>query len=144
MIKEKKKYNVVEGIGFTARAWHEIPFQNTVAFTEIAKALSEATPISAYGDGLVEILFVFLCFPYASDLHKSHFRIYKKDKMLYIVKPLDYVAFQSGDVENARKMQCALFLENIALLNKKKIPDFDAARFYQDVKRLFEEKNWVE
>jgi hypothetical protein len=143
MIKEKKKYSVIGGIGFTAKSWHEIPFENTVVFTEIEKALSEATPLSSYGSGLVEILFVFLCFPYASDLHKSHFRFYKKDKMLYIVKPLDYAAFRSGDVDNARKMQCALFLENIALLSQKKIPDFDASRFYQDVKLLFEVKNWV-
>jgi hypothetical protein len=143
MIKEKKKYSVIGGVNFTGKVWHEVPFANLMAFEEVRKLLNTNADLNHYGSGLAGINLVFLCFPYASDLHKSHFRFYKKDKMLYIVKHLDYAAFQSGDVDNARKMQCALFLENIAMLGKKKIPDFDASRFYQDVKRLFEEKNWV-
>ena len=132
-------------IGFTSKTWHELSDELGVSYVKIKKYLNASITLSDYGSGIESILCFFVCVPF-KDKNKEHVRFYNSDKGLDIVRQLNYEIFSQLSVEEALKMQAKVFLaalENVKN-RKKQIPDFDFPRFYEDIVRLFREKNWID
>lgn len=132
-------------IGITSKVWHELDGNLVRTYGVFERAITDKIKLSNYGNGLSHILCFFVCVPF-DDPNKSRERFYSKDKELFIVRQLNYEIFSQLSVEEALKMQAKVFLaalENVKN-RKKQIPDFDFLRFYEDVERLFREKNWID
>lgn len=90
-----------------------------------------------YGEGLTEINFIYLIRPEKDDKFGEYKRYSKLKKYADFQLKINEEDFIVASEENAIRMMCELFLKSILLHKEMKIKDFDSARFYQDVKKLF-------
>jgi hypothetical protein len=85
-----------------------------------------------YGPGVAKLLIVATCrSDNAAQVQRISFN--RKNRMLGMDIMLDYAAFVSGSHAERRKMLLSgLLCETAAVLQRRRIPDFDRARFLDD------------
>jgi hypothetical protein len=106
---------------------------------EICGATGKHFATRAYGLGLHGLAVILMC--RNPDLNfKRRLRFSKKDKMLYMDIMLDFEQMRQAVHEVRKKMIAERVANEVPIiLNKYSIPDFDVARFVEDLKTWLKE-----
>jgi hypothetical protein len=128
---------------FTSAAWHEVNHQ--LKYVRIRNLINEKLRLSDYGQGIDRQVFMYLALLPSSQMPtKELYRFVKKTKTVELSLKLDYNRLFAASQSEAMQMMCELYADSILRYYPRfKIPDFDYRAFYQDVKLLFIEQNWL-
>jgi len=131
---------VISGILEEAIA-NKIAIANT---NRLANALNEHLVLSNYGTGVLGIAFIYIATAPEDEIHQECFSYSRKNKELFIQMRLSYEAIKNGSIPDTLQLMAASYLQTMQhKLPIKKIPNFDQARFVEDVQRLFEAEGWL-
>ena len=129
---------------FTGIVWHEIPMGKSIDnFNALEDLLNAHLNLKSYGDEFDYIFFVFLIHLPNQKIHTEHHRFYRQKRYLDFQLKLDYFEVMAATPEEVKAMMATLFLNSILLYKKMRLKNFDYARFYADVKSLFEKNGLV-
>ena len=129
---------------FTSITWHELPLEKALDDVKtVEKMLKDNLNLKNYGDEIDYVFFIFvIIFPHNIN-HPEHHRFYRQKRYLDFQLKLDYFEVMAATPEEVRAMMATLFLNSILLYKKMRLKNFDYARFYADVKSLFEKNGLV-
>jgi len=128
---------------FTGIVWHEMPKGQTIDnYNYLEELLNTHLNLKNYGDEFDYIFFVFLI-DLPNTIHTEHHRFYRQKRHLDFQLKLDYFEVIAATPEEVKAMMATLFLNSILLYKKMRLKNFDYARFYADVKSLFEKNGLV-
>jgi hypothetical protein len=131
---------VISGILEEAIA-NKIAIANT---NRLANVLNEHLVLSNYGTGVLGIAFIYISTAPEDEIHQECFSYSRKNKELFIQMRLSYEAIKNGSIPDALQLMAASYLQTMQnKLPLKKIPNFDQARFVEDVQGLFEAEGWL-
>lgn len=131
---------VISGILEEAIA-NKIAIANT---NRLANVLNEHLVLSNYGTGVLGIAFIYISTAPEDEIHQECFSYSRKNKELFIQMRLSYEAVKNGSLPEALQLMATSYLQTMQhKLPIKKIPNFDPARFVEDVQRLFEAEGWL-
>jgi hypothetical protein len=110
----------------------------------IHEFLNKHLKLSAYGEGLTGIAFVYIVTPPIDAIHEEEIIYSAQKKELYIEMRLPYEKVATASEAEVLQLMAQKYLQ--AFQEKslwKKLKGFDCEGFSRDVQRLFEEREWL-
>jgi hypothetical protein len=143
MIEEKKT-----SFGFTAFIWHELN-QKTKLFDLAENFVRANFEVSNYTTSpeIKSLFFALLI----NTPQSEHIFDYKnkygfKTGIINLYGKIPYETFKEADDKTAMRLMCESYLSailQIPTLRGMKNKNFDAQRLHDDLKKVFEEKEWI-
>lgn len=110
----------------------------------IQELLNQHLKLSAYGEGLSGIAFVYIVTPPIDVIHHDEISYRAKKKELYIEMRLPYEKVAAVSEAEVLQMMAQKYLQTFHDKSLwKKLKGFDCEGFSRDVQRLFEEQGWL-
>ena len=142
MITKEKLEKIYQGIGFSTLISEDYE-KKVVDDVLIEVELNQSLSLNNYTQDFSEVVFTYMAVnPQIGVERKDKIRYSRKEKALELFVNLDRERLEKATQQEALQMMCELYLESIEkYLTKRK--DFDAKRYYQDVKEVFVKHEFI-
>jgi len=133
---------IYRGLGTSFMLTEE--FENKLVFnTDIRIPINKELTIEKYSNVVKEFCLIYMALPPGKAIQRADkLRFSRKYKMLDLFVNMDIARLEKATQQEALQMMCELYLESIEkYLTKRK--DFDAKRYYQDVKEVFVKHEFI-
>jgi len=142
MLTKEEYEKTYQGIGFSQLTSPDFTEKLLYNF-EFEDILNQVLAIHNYTQDFSEVVFTYMAVnPQIGVERKDKIRYSRKEKALELFVNLDRERLEKATQQEALQMMCELYLESIEkYLTKRK--DFDAKRYYQDVKEVFVKHEFI-